>query len=110
MKEETSIQNSIKIALSKKGCIVHRANVGEFFTLDGRRVHLGLEGHSDLYGHRSDGQAFYIEVKTARGTPSEKQKTFLMAMKNSGARAGIARNADDALKIVFSEVKGESQK
>lgn len=104
MKYETSVQNLIKIELSKKGCVVHRANVGVFFTHDGRMVHLGEQGHSDLYGHRPDGQAFYIEVKTPTGRPTQQQIRFLNAMKNSGARAGLARNPEEAINIVFSEV------
>lgn len=101
MKEETIIQNAIKIALSKKGCIVHRANVGVFYTHDGRLVHIGTEGHSDLYGHTSEGRAFYIEVKSPRGNPSNEQIRFLKAMKDSGAISGIARSSKDAIDLVF---------
>lgn len=104
MKEETILQNTIRIALSKKGCIVHRANVGVFYTVDGREIHIGVDGHSDLYGHRPDGRAFYVEVKTLKGKISFKQETFLSAMKNSGALAGVARSVQDAIKIVFPEV------
>lgn len=104
-KEETSILNNIRIELCKKGCIVHRANVGKFFTLDGRMIQIGVDGHSDLYGHRPDGKAFYIEVKTQSGKIRDKQKEFLKVMKETGANAGIARNAEDAIKLVFSEVK-----
>lgn len=103
MKEETSIQNSIRIALSKNGCVVHRANVGVFYTQDGRLVHIGADGHSDLYGHRPDGKAFYIEVKTDKGRLSDKQFNFLAAMKKSGAIAGVARSSNDAIKLVFGD-------
>lgn len=103
MKRETAIQNLIKIALSKKGCIVHRANVGTFFTLDGRKVHIGIEGHSDLYGHRPDGKIFYIEVKTPDGRLAPKQANFLSEMKKSGAIAGVAHNEQEAIALVFKE-------
>lgn len=101
LKQETKIQNQIKIALSEAGCIVHRMNVGTFFTMDGRKVHIGTVGHSDLYGHRPDGKAFYIEVKTQTGHPTKEQEHFLDVMQKTGAISGIARSPDDALKIVF---------
>lgn len=101
MKEETSIQNKIKIALSRKGCIVHRANVGVFYTPDGRMIHIGTIGHSDLYGHRPDGKAFYLEVKTNFGKLKADQSNFLTQMKLSGAIAGVAHSEDEALQIVF---------
>lgn len=101
-KSETSIQNSIRISLSQKGCIVHRANVGLFYTPDGRMIHIGEAGHSDLYGHRpKDGKAFYIETKTPIGRLTDEQKRFLRAMQESGAIAGVARTIDDANQIVF---------
>lgn len=101
-KGETSIQNSIRIALSQEGCIVFRANVGLFYTPDGRRVHIGEKGHSDLYGHRpKDGKAFYIETKTPIGKLSVDQKRFIKAMIDSGAIAGVARNIQDAKTIVL---------
>ncbi len=101
MKEETSIQNEIKIALSKKGCIVHRANVGVFYTPDGRMIHIGTIGHSDLYGHRPDGKAFYLEVKTTFGKLKKDQINFLNQMKLTGAISGVAHSGDEALQIVF---------
>ena len=107
MKSETAIQNHIKIALSKEGCIVHRANVGTFYTIDGRKIHVGIEGHSDLYGHRPDGKIFYIEVKTFEGKLSLKQEAFLRAMKSSGAIAGVAHSAKEALSLVFPEKSDE---
>lgn len=103
MKQETAMQNLIKITLSKNGCIVHRANVGTFYTPDGRMIHIGIDGHSDLYGHRPDGKAFYIEVKTKTGKVSFKQAAFLSAMKNSGAIAGVVRSPKEALALVFPE-------
>ena len=103
MNEETKLQNQIKIALSKAGCIVFRSNVGVFYTPDGRMVHIGVDGHSDLYGHSQDGKAFYIEVKTPLGKASEKQLNFIKQMRKTGANAGIARSVADALQIVGGE-------
>lgn len=101
MKEETTIQNLIRIALSERGCIVHRANVGVFYTPQGEKIKVGVEGHTDLYGHRPDGKAFYIEVKTEKGKPSKKQLAFISGMANSGAIAGIARSPVEAVRLVF---------
>lgn len=101
MKEETKLQNAIKISLCEAGCVVHRANVGKFYTLDGRIITLGTNGHSDLYGHTPQGKAFYIEVKIVGKNPNNRQKRFLRAMRESGAISGVARSVEEALKIVF---------
>ena len=101
MKAETSIQNQIRVALCEAGCVVHRCNVGTFYSRDGRAVKVGEVGHSDLYGHRPDGRAFYLEVKTPVGCASDDQKRFVEAMYRSGAIAGFARSVDDALRVVM---------
>lgn len=101
MNPETRIQNKIRVALSERGCIALRCNTGLFYTKNGFPVMCGTVGHSDLYGHRPDGKAFYLEVKTPRGKASQEQKDFIAAMLASGARAGFARTIDDALKVVF---------
>lgn len=102
-KEETNIQDRIRLALSKKGCKVFRCNVGNFYTKYGQEIHIGVKGHSDVYGVRQDGKAFFVEVKTPIGKASPEQLKFIEAMKKSNALAGFARSIDDALKIVFPE-------
>ena len=69
---------------------------------DGRTVSTGVpKGFSDLFGVRiSDGKAIFIEVKTDTGRVSKEQQHFLEIMEATGALAGVARNADDALKII----------
>lgn len=101
MNHETVIQNQIRVALSERGCIVHRCNTGVYYTNDGKRVKCGEVGHSDLYGHRPDGKAFYLEVKTPIGRASKEQKDFIAAMRATGAIAGFARSIEDAIKVVF---------
>ena len=101
MKDETSIQNKIRVALCEAGCIVHRCNTGTFYTKDGRAVKIGEKGHSDLYGHRPDGRAFYLEVKTPIGRASKEQIDFAEAMYRNGAIAGFARSVEAALKVVM---------
>lgn len=95
---EADIMRSIMVALSADGHFVARANVGLFFTADGRPVKTGLpKGFSDLFGHRlSDCRAFYLEVKTAKGRPSPEQLAFIAAMKNRGAIAAVVRSVEDA--------------
>jgi len=95
---EADIMRSIMVALSADGHFVARANVGLFFTADGRPVKTGLpKGFSDLFGHRQwDCRAFYLEVKTPKGRPSPEQLAFIAAMKKRGAIAAIVRSVEDA--------------
>lgn len=99
---EADLMRSIMVALSADGHFVARANVGLFFTKDGRPVKTGLPtGFSDLFGHRlGDCRAFYLEVKTATGRPTEQQLAFLAAMKKRGALAGIVRSVQDARRVL----------
>ena len=101
MTEEHAIQNAVRIALSEYAT-VFRANVGSGVTYDGRHFETGLpKGFSDLFGFRhSDGKIFFIEVKTPSGRLSKDQKHFLEQMRNYGAIAGVARSADDAIKMI----------
>jgi hypothetical protein len=99
---EAVTQHAIMLALAECGCTVFRANVGLFLTRDGRPVSTGLpRGFSDLFGHRPDGRAFYIEVKSATGRLRPEQAAFLAAMRRAGALAGVARSPDEATRIVF---------
>lgn len=105
MTEEHKIQNDIRVAVSPYA-VIFRANVGKGRTFDGRYFDTGLPvGFSDLFGFRkSDGKMIFIEVKTPKGRPSEKQKHFLETMRKYGAIAGIARSVEDAINII-TEVK-----
>ena len=101
MKQETNIQNDIRIALAERGHFTFRYNVGKFYTMDGRMISIGEKGVSDLIGHRSpDAKAIYLETKTPIGKASKEQKAFIAAMKNSGAIAGFVRSVEDAIKLV----------
>lgn len=104
MTDEHAIQNAIRIALSEYG-VVFRVNVGKGYTKDGRYFDTGVPvGFSDLFGHRkTDGKAFYIEVKTADGRVRPEQKKFIERMRTCGALAGVARNVEDAIKIISEE-------
>jgi len=98
---EKDIQNEIRLALSPYA-IVFRANVGTFMSSDGRVIATGLpRGFSDLFGTRkSDGKSFYIEVKNKNGRTSKYQDNFLKQMKKNNAIVGVARSAEEAIKIV----------
>lgn len=98
---ETDIQNQIRVALSPY-CMVFRVNVGLCYTKDGRPMRTGVPvGFSDLFGHRkSDGLAFYIEVKTPDGKVSPNQLRFIEQMLANGAIAGVCRSPEDALKLL----------
>ena len=98
---EHDIQNRIRAALAPYA-VCFRANVGRGYTPDGRFFSTGLPvGFSDLFGVRlSDGRAFFIEVKTASGRVSERQKHFLAVMRQAGAIAGVCRSPEDAIKLI----------
>ena len=100
MTEEHAIQNAIRSALSES-CVLFRMNVGKGYTPDGRYFDTGVPvGFSDLFGFRkSDGKAVFIEVKTAKGRPSQKQLHFLETMRQAGAIAGICRSPEDAIQL-----------
>lgn len=101
MKKETALQNQIIAALCMNGCVARNHTVGNFFTQYGGRVAVGVNGESDIMGHRiSDGKAIYIEVKLPGEEPREDQQKFLDAMKRAGAISGCAHSVEEALDIV----------
>ena len=104
---EHSIQNAIRLELSKLGYCVFRANVGRFQTKDGRWFDTGLpRGFSDLFAVK-DGRIYFLEVKTETGRPSEEQLRFLAVMRDKyGCVAEIVRSVDDAVRAV-GETRGE---
>ena len=101
LKSEQEVQNEIRVGLSKAGHMVFRTNVGKVRMMDGRWFDTGLpKGHPDLYGFRSDGQIFYIEVKNEKGRVRPAQEKFIEVVKQRGALAGVARSLEEALEIV----------
>jgi hypothetical protein len=103
---EAGLMREIMIALSADGHAVFRANVGLFFTKDGRPARTGLPvGFSDLFGfRRDDARAFFLEVKTPTGRPTLDQRRFLLAMQNRGAITGIVRSVDEARSLLAGHV------
>ena len=101
MNRETILQNKIIVALCERGCFAVNHTVGDFYTEYGSKVSVGTPGDADVWGHRPDGKAFYIEVKLPGKKPRKNQYNFLDAMRNSGAIAGWCTTIPEALNIVF---------
>lgn len=124
---EHDIQNSIRLEISKQRLgVSFRTNVGQAYQgndirkhadgsitiMDPRPFQSGLpEGFSDLLvitpvtitptmvGHEF-ARAAFIEVKTLKGKPTEKQLNFLRQMQFLSAITGIARSPADAIQIL----------
>ena len=105
--KEQSIQDSIRVALAQAGYIVFRANVGKVRTADGRFFDAGLPvGFPDLFGYKPEnGRIYFIEVKTPKGKRREDQVRFANSLRNKQAIYGVARSAEEAVKIVKNELK-----
>ena len=101
MNKETILQNKIIVALCERGCYAENHTVGVFYTKYGGKVSIGKPGQSDIYGHRPDGRAFYVEVKLPGEKPRQNQLDFIEAMKETGAIAGWCTTIPEALNIVF---------
>lgn len=101
MNKETILQNKIIVALCERGCFAVNHTVGKFYTEYGERIKIGNNGEADVWGHRPDGMAFYVEVKLPGEKPRKDQLEFLEAMRNSGAIAGWATSIPEAINIVF---------
>jgi hypothetical protein len=124
---EHEIQNAIRLTISEAQLATcFRANVGEAYIGDSivknsdgsititkpRRFNTGLpKGFTDLLcvipvTITADmvGQtlaiAGFIEVKTPQGRVRKEQKEFIECMQRLGARAGVARSPEDAIKIL----------
>jgi len=101
-RSEANILNDCMIALSNAGCVIWRNNTGCLPDANGRPIKFGLcVGSSDLIGVAPDGKFLAVECKTALGQPTDKQLAFIATVKRMGGRAGIARSADDAVKIAL---------
>lgn len=103
MTREQIIQNNIRVAVSKAGCTVFRANVGKVLMENGRWFDTGMpKGFPDLFGFRHlDGRFFFIECKNEKGRLRDDQKRFAAMLQNyPNVLYGVARSVEDALKIV----------
>lgn len=111
---ESSIQNSIRVALSKYG-VVFRTNSGEFWQgqtvyskefhqpvlINLRRVDGLPAGFSDLL-FIGPGKVAFIETKNEVGRLREAQANFLNKMQAMGYAAGVARSDAEAVNLIGS--------
>lgn len=105
-KEETKLQNAIRVALSEYG-FVRRNNVGTFLTAYGTPITLGVPGESDLTVFCKGGRTIFLEVKTSAGRQSKLQKHFEEYIKSLGYEYYVVRSVEDALEIVEGRRKSE---
>jgi hypothetical protein len=105
VRSEANVQGDCMIALSDAGCVIWRNNCGQLPDRTGRPIRYGVgnPGGSDLIGIAPDGRFLAVECKTAIGQPTDAQVRFIDAVRAKGGRAGIARSAEDAVKIALDD-------
>ena len=116
LSNEAYVQNKIRLAVGSGDVRLFRNNTGALFDMQGRLVKFGLcKGSSDLIGFRSItitpdmvGQKIAvfsaIEVKD-KGKVTVEQKNFINIINNAGGYAGVAKNVNDAKKILYMDKK-----
>ena len=116
LSNEAYVQNKIRLAVGSGDVRLFRNNTGALLDLQGRLVKFGLcKGSSDLIGFRSItitpdmvGQKIAvfsaIEVKD-KGKATVEQKNFINIINNAGGYAGVAKNVNDAKKILYMDKK-----
>lgn len=109
---EQTIQQQIRLALSKGATRLWRNNTGALRDANGQLIRFGLcEGSADLIGYTTVkitpemvGQRVAVftavEVKAAKGRATPQQTAFLEHIEAAGGRAGIARSIADAQLIL----------
>ncbi len=97
MNNETDLMHRIEEAVSKRGCLVFRANVGKIRMADGRWFDTGLpKGFSDLFGFiPRSGRFFAIECKVKPNKPTPEQIQFLHVIRRLGAIGLVAYDVED---------------
>ena len=114
LSNEAYVQNKIRLAVGSGDVRLFRNNTGALMDMQGRLVKFGLcKGSSDLIGFRSItitpdmvGQKIAvfsaIEVKD-KGKATVDQKNFINIINNAGGYAGVAKNVNDAKKILYMD-------
>lgn len=99
---EADIQSAIRLALNPYA-VIFRVNSGKVRMQDGRYFDTGVpNGFTDLCGFRkTDGKMIFIEVKTPKGRLRDSQINFIKAMQGHPIIVGVARSAEEAVKIVL---------
>ena len=104
MNKETILQNKVICALCERGHYATNHTVGKFYTRHGAMVSIGNHGEADIWGHRKDGRAFYLEVKLPGEKPRKDQLDFIEAMWRTNAIAGWCTSVEEAIRIVEGEL------
>lgn len=100
--KETNIVKECLIALSKAGFMAWRQNTGALKDSNGRIVSFGLcKGSSDIIGIAPGGIFIAIECKASNGRIRPEQQTFIDNIRRMGGRAGVARSAEEAVRIAL---------
>lgn len=111
--KESNVQRQIQLDAGEDDILLMRNNIGSYTTDAGHRVSFGVggPGGSDLVGgtpikitQEMVGSTVdvltVIEVKTEKGKPTEKQKTFISAIIARHGIAGVARSYGDVLNLI----------
>lgn len=102
---EANILNDCLIALAEAGHLVWRQNTGVLKDANGRPIKFGLcKGSSDIIGLTKGGVFLAVECKTATGRVRPEQEHFILAVRRKMGYAGVARSAEDALRIANGEM------
>ena len=116
LSNEAYVQNKIRLAVGSGDVRLFRNITGALLDMQGRLVKFGLcKGSSDLIGFRSItitpdmvGQKIAvfsaIEVKD-KGKATVEQKNFINIINDAGGYAGVAKNVNDAKKILYMDKK-----
>lgn len=90
------------MALSKAGVMAWRNNTGALPDRNGRLVQYGLcKGSADIIGIAPGGIFIAVEVKAANGRVRPEQQTFIDNIRRMSGRAGVARSAEEAVRIAL---------
>ncbi|ANK59842.1 VRR-NUC domain-containing protein [Loigolactobacillus backii] len=101
---ETVIQREIRDTLEHLGYLVLRLPVGQMRLARGYTFNTGIpNGTPDLLAIAKSGQASFIEVKTKTGRLRDDQDKWAKSYADWGFNYGVARSADDAIKICKGE-------
>ncbi|MFT8753274.1 MAG: VRR-NUC domain-containing protein [Oenococcus oeni] len=105
---EHSIQDDVRVALSKYGYFVIRTAAGNVEMARGGYFNPGMpNGWPDLTGiNLIDHTIFLIEMKSPTGKPRDDQIRLHKFFKKHGICHGIARSPEDAIKIVQGQLCG----
>ena len=77
-------------------CRAWRANTG-VAKIGERFIHFGLPGQADITGILRDGRRLEVEVKTAIGKQSDKQKQFQETIEKFGGVYFLVRSLNDLI-------------